>query len=114
MKTKVNKYKDYFKCGGVQKTSSCIDWCLRYNLSDPFDPDFQSECKHDDEIEKDQHSHSLRDATVVEAEEFFQSLINLDYDTAEKEIAKMSVIVNIDDTETTCNLITCGYLLLIM
>ena len=43
--------------------------------------------------------------TVVEMEDFFHSLINLTYNTAEKEIEKISVIVNIGNVETTYNLL---------
>jgi len=76
----VDHFETYFQRGGdfyhsLGKTSSCIDWCLTYQLSDPFEEAFMCICYDKDECGEDAHSHSTRDAMVMKRNNFFEQLI---------------------------------------
>ena len=55
-------FQVYFKHGGnfyqsLALNSGCIDWCMKYQLSEPFDDDFVSLCLC--------HKHTRRDAMIT-------------------------------------------------
>ena len=68
-----DNFEQYFKQGGefyqsLDRTSTCLDWCCQYALSDPMDKDFISTC--------DGHVHTERDETIERCDEFFRFLIS--------------------------------------
>jgi hypothetical protein len=68
-----DKFEQYFKRGGefyqsLERTSTCLDWCCQYALSDPMDEDFISAC--------DDHEHTEHDETIERCDEFFRLLIS--------------------------------------
>ena len=62
-------FQVYFKRGGnfyqcLALSSGCIDWCIKYQLLDPFDNYFVSLCLC--------HEHTRRDAMIINRDGFFQ------------------------------------------
>ena len=85
----IDSFKNHFKRGGdfyhsLHQTSSCIDWCLQYQLSDPFDTDLSKICTC--------HVHEKRDPMVIKKNNFFSSLIKDAY----IKVSKAKIIVNVD------------------
>ena len=77
----------YFQRGGeffssLKGTSTCIDWCIAYQLSDPFDDDFVSLCEC--------HEHKTRDAKVLERDVMVPTIRSAIY----RKIADADVAVN--------------------
>jgi hypothetical protein len=84
----IDRFRQYFVRGGpfyhsLDQCSTCIDWCCRYALSDPFDEDFQSLC--------DDHQHTSRDKTLVECDKFFDGLIKDSYVKVASKLPSMQV-----------------------
>ena len=89
----IDEFEIYFKRGGdfyhsLDQTSECIDWCLRFQLSDPFDEFLLCTCSTEDPNDDHRHEHTNRDLMVVKRNEFFEVLI-LD---AYKKLSSMTIV----------------------
>ena len=68
----IDDFQLYFKRRGkfyqsLALSSVCIEWCMKYHLSDPFNDNFVSLCSC--------HEHTRRDAMITKRGGFFLDII---------------------------------------